>query len=273
MAQPTVSAQLRSLERSIGEKLFRKQGRGLVLTEVGRTTLNYADEIFTLGRDLAQTLSQLPTERTPTLRVGLSDAVPKLVACVILEPLLVPTRTVQLVVQEGRPTELLSDLATHKLDVVIADEPAPSGTAIRAYSHKLGESTVSFVAIPELASQLRDGFPDSLTGAPAVLPAPHAPLRRAVERWFSDSGIDPLVCAECDDSAFANVLAGRGVGFAAVPTVVCDDVEQTFGLEAFGEANACREQFFAVSIERRLKNPAVVEITSQARTGLFPEIS
>lgn len=272
VAQPTVSAQLRTLEQSLGEKLFRKQGRGLVLTEVGQTTFEYAEEIFSLGRELVQTLGQHPTGRRTRLKVGLSDAVPKLVAAVILEPLIKPTPSVELVVREGKPAELLSSLATHRLDVVIADEPASSATAVRAYSHELGESTVTFAALPNLAAQLRPGFPESLSGAPAVLPAGDAPLRRAVERWFKENKVVPMVSAECDDSAFANVLAGRGVGFVPVPTVVASDVHATFGLEAIGEARSCRERFFAISIERRLTNPAVVEITSQARHGLFPAI-
>lgn len=269
VAQPTVSAQLRVLERALGEKLFQKRGRGLALTEVGRTVFDYANDIFLLGRELQQAVKGRAIDRPIRLRVGLSDAVPKLVACEILEPAIESESAVRMVVQEGKPADLLSLLATHRLDVVIADEMPTRDVAVRVYPHELGESTVSFVAAPKVTRRYVRRFPQSLQEAPLILPAPQTPMRRTVDRWFAEQKIEPRIRAECDDSAFANVLAGRGLGVVAIPSVVVGDVKSAFGLTLVGEAPSCRERFFLISAERRLQNPVVVTLTTRARAGLF----
>ena len=181
LQQPTISAQLRQLERSLGEKLFERKGRGLALTDAGRVAFEYADEIFTVGREFMNVIKQHPTGRPLRLQVGLSDAVPKLVACQILKPVLESQSEdgVHLIVREGKTAALVESLSTHRVDVVIADEPAPPGTLVKAYSHRLGESGVGFFASGPLARKLMKDFPNSLNHAPAILPAPETALRRA----------------------------------------------------------------------------------------------
>lgn len=269
LAQPTISSQVRALERAVGERLFRKKGRGLELTEIGRLTFDYANEIFSLGQELQGALRQSPTDRPVRLQVGVSDAVPKLVACEILRPALEMERSVQLIVREGKLKELLVELATHHLDLVISDEAPGTHRSIRAFSHPLGQSPVTVFAAPGLASELRAGFPASLDGARALLPTHNTSLRRSLDRWFHGIDVRPQVVAEFEDSALLKVFACQGLGFTAAPTVIRSEIEARYGLEAIGTADGCSEQFFAISVERKLKNPAVLAITSNARAELF----
>lgn len=270
LAQPTVSSQLRALEKAANARLFRKEGRGLVLTELGQVAFDYADEIFSLGRELQGVLQAQPQSGRPLrLQVGVSDAVPKLVAQEILQPALAMAQPVHLVVREGKLQELALELARHRLDLVLADEALGSHQRIRAFSHSLGDSTVSFFASPELARSLRAGFPRSLDGAPALLPTSNTALRSSVDRWFAGHELRPRVVAEFEDSALVKVFARGGHGFMAAPTVIADEIEARYGLESVGLADGCREKFYAISIERKIKNLAVLEITSKARAALF----
>ena len=270
LAQPTISGQLRSLESSLGEKLFQKKGRGLAMTEAGELVFDYANDIFCMGRELLQAVRQRPTGRPLRLQVGLSDAVPKLVAYEILKPAFEASlQPVRLHVQEGKTDALVAMLANHRLDVVLCDEPVSATLAVKAYSHKLGESSVTFFAAPTLADELRQGYPRSLHQAPAILPTENTALRRAVDRWFAEQQIEPLVVAEFEDNALVNTFARQGLGFVAIPTVVRETALQQHGLLAIGTVEECREQFYAISVERRLKNPAVLRIISPARSDFL----
>ncbi len=265
----TVSAQIRKLEAAVGEPLFEREGRRLLLTDVGRTTYSYAEEIFDLGRELRETLAQHPSERTVRLRVGVADVVPKLIAHHLLEPALQHRRHVKLVCHEGSPERLLQMLAVHDLDVVLSDAPVPPGIDVRAYGHELGACGVAMLAAPALAKRFRKGFPASLADARMLLPMPGTALRRSMEQWFKQHNIRPEVAGEFDDSALMKVFGQAGAGVLPVPAVIETEVCKRYGMLRLGVAQGITERFYAISGERRVHHPVVAAICTEARGRFF----
>ena len=269
LAQPTVSGQLRMLEDALGEKLFHRVGRRMVLTDMGRTVFRYADEIFTLGRELTDVVKGRPTGRPVRLVVGVADAVSKLIAYRLLQPALQLPEPVRIVCREDRPERLLAELSVHGLDLVLSDAPVGPAIKVRAFNHLLGECGVGFFAAPGLAKRLAGRFPGSLHGAPMLLPTETTALRRALDQWFDAQGIRPQVVSEFEDSALLKVFGQQGLGVFPAPSAIDAEVRRQYGVRLVGTTTAVRERFYAISVERRLKNPAVVAICDAARETLF----
>lgn len=269
LAQATISEQIKQLEGALGEPLFRRVGRELQLTPTGHVVFRYADEIFALGRELVDTVEGRPTGRPPRLAVGVVNAVPKLVVRTLLEPAFAMEPAPQLIVQEDRPERLLAELSMHALDMVITDAPVSPSASVRAFNHLLGDTSVTFFAAPKLAAKLRKGFPQSLDGAPMLLPADPSQLRRALDQRFAALKIKPRVVAELEDSALMQVFGEDGRGVFPAPAVIADHVQRQFDLRPVGELPEVRERFYAVSVERKLQNPSVVAICEAARTRVF----
>lgn len=265
----TISGQLRELEEQVGAKLFQRDGRQLVMTETGRMVFSYADEMFRLGLELQDALAGRTPGSMITLKVGVAQVVPKLLAYRVLEPVLKMQEPVRLVCNEAPLVDLLADLSVHKLDLVLADSPVNPTLNIRAYNHPLGGSGITFFGVPEQAAALRDGFPDSLSGARMLMPSGGSQLQRALENWFERSGIDPLVVAEFDDRALMKSFGERGAGVFTSPTAVEQDVMEKYGVDVVGRTEEVGERFYVISPERRIKHPAVTAITETARSELF----
>jgi LysR family transcriptional regulator, transcriptional activator of nhaA len=263
VSQPTISAQIHALENALGEKLFQRDGRHLALTDAGQQVLTYAEEIFVIGQDLLNSIKQRPTSRPLRVNVGVADALPKLVAFRILEPIFHLGQPVRVSCWETKLSDMLVELGAYRLDVVLADEPASSGVAPQVFNHWLGECGVTFCAAPRLADNLRRHFPKSLNGAPALLPMSNSGLRRSLEKWFHSIGVRPRLAGEIEDPALVSILALHGLGFIAVPSVVAKEVTGRFGLRAIGRTDQCQQQFYAITSERKLAHPAVLAITAK----------
>lgn len=268
LAPSTISGQIRALERSWGERLFTRSGRGLALTEMGRVVFRYADDIFSTGRELEGVLEGVAAGRPQTLVVGIADVVPKRVARALLDPALHLGAPVRLVCREDRPERLLAALAVHELDVVLTDAPVPASVRVKAFNHELGECGVTFLATPELARAHREAFPRALEGAPVLLPTDNTSLRRSLDHWFDAQGVRPNVVGEFEDSALLMAFGQTGLGLFPVPAVVAREVRERDGVETVGEALGVRERYYAISVERRLKHPAVVAVSQAARRTL-----
>ena len=264
VSQPSISEQIRELEDALGEKLFRREGRNNKLTDAGQVVFGYAEEIFALGRELMNAVQQRPGVKTLRFYVGVVDSVPKLVTNEILSPVFAMTQTVHVICREGKLEDLLAQLAAHRLDIVLSDEPASSSTNFKTFSHPLGETTTTFCAEKKLAAKLKRGFPKSLHGAPALLPAENTTLRRSLEKWFREQHIAPRVVAEFEDLALMKVMAAEGRGFIAVPTMAKKDAVAHYNFQTIGEACQCRSQFHAITVERRIAHPAVALITQHS---------
>ena len=270
LAHPTISGQIHRLEEALGEQLFTRQGRNLVLTEVGRVAFRYADEIFSLGREFLDTVKGRASGQPLRLVVGVSDVLPKAMVHRMLEPAFRLAEPVRVICREDCSTEaFLSELAVHAVDVVLADAPAGPGTAVRAFNHLLGESGTTFLAAPQLAKSCRRRFPRSLDGVPFLLPGGNSMLRRLLEQWFTAQDIRPQVVGELDDPALAQVFGEAGRGVFAVPSVVEEDVRQRYKVQLVGRAEALQQRFYAISVERKISHPAVIAICEEARRHLF----
>ncbi len=268
LAQPTISNQLKTLEASLGVALLERQGRRLVLTDTGRLVLRYADDIFKTGRELQQAVKGLATGQRMRLVAGVADVIPKRMAGLLLAPAVDAHADLTLVCREGPLPQLLAALALHEIDVVLADVPGTEGAKVRAYSHALGTCGVSFFAHPRLAA-LRKGFPRSLDGAPMLFPADGTALRRALDGWLAARAIRPIVAGEFDDSALLKAFGARGLGAFAVPRPIEAEVRDQYGVQVLGRADDVRETYYAITVERRLRHPAVVAVVEAARDAIF----
>jgi len=269
LAQPTISAQVHNLENSLGEKLFRRTGRNLVLTEMGLVVYRYAEEIFGLGQEMMNTVRDRPTGRPLRFVVGIADVIPKLIAYRLLQPALRLPQGVRLICREDNLDRLLSALALHELDLVISDAPISPVVNVRGFNHLLGECGVSLFGTPRLAKKYRRGFPKSLHGAPFLLPGEGTLIRRSLDYWFEGLGVRPVVIGEFEDSALLQAFGHVGAGLFAAPQAIEREVRELYGVEVAGRIDAFCEQFYAISAERRLRHPAVVAISQAAQASLF----
>lgn len=269
LAQPTLSSQIKKLEKSLRAELFVRAGRSMVLTETGQTVYRYADEIFSLGRELTDTLQGRPSLERLRFAIGVPDVLPKLVVYELLKPALGMKEQVQFVCYEGKLPDLLAELTLHRLDIVLADSPITPASHVRAFNHLLGECGVTVFGAAKLARQYRRGFPASLQGAPMLLPTQNTSLRRELERWFDEKAIHPNVLHEFEDSAVLKVFGQAGEGLFVTPTAIETQVSKQYSVRPVGRIAEVQERFYAISVERRLKHPAVVAISQTARDELF----
>jgi LysR family transcriptional regulator, transcriptional activator of nhaA len=264
----TISGQISLLEDSIGDALFSKAGRNLELTETGRLVLSYADDIFSLGGELEDALRNLPPGRRMIFKVGIADVVPKTIAYRLLAPALSMPDPVRIICRENNLESLLVELALHRVDLVIADGPIPPGINVRGFSHVLGECGISFLAVPHLARSLRKDFPRSLNGAPLLMPSETNLVQAKLLDWLDSLRIYPRIVGEFDDSALMKVFGQAGTGVFIVPTPIATEVAKHYGVQIIGSTEDVREQYYAISVERRISHPAVSAITETAREWL-----
>ena len=276
----TLSAQIKLLEGRLGTRLFRKSGRQLELTDAGRVALRYADEIFELGGELEAAMLE------PTIggkgggkdsgngplrefRVGVEDSVAKPVAYRLLEPALNLPQPVRMVCTEGEFTHLMAQLALHRMDLVIADEPLTKRLSVKAFNHKLGSSPLTFFCAPALARKLKGPFPQCLNGAPMLVPGGSSSVRPQFDAWLMRNHLHPRVVGEFADGALMKAFGRQGNGVFISPSVVESETVAQYGVQVIGRSDEMVEDFYAISVERRITHPAVVAITQAARGELF----
>lgn len=269
LARPTVAAQIKELEKSFGEKLFEKQGRGMVLTEFGTQIHEYAEEIFAVGHELREFVKTGNIGNRKRFTVGLPDVVPKLIVFELLKPALHMKERPRTVCYEGKLPQLLTDLATHKLDLVISDAPAPPTLDFKVYNHKLGQCGMSMLATPAIAKQYKKGFPNSLTDAPILLPTDHTAMRRSLDIWMEDREIFPDIVAEFEDSALLKVFGQAGEGIFPVPSVIEELIKKQYNVHLVGRIPEVLDKFYAISAEKRVQHPATSIVVKQAKNKLF----
>lgn len=267
----TLSTQIKLLEDRLGRRLFRKRGRNLELTDDGRVALRYADDIFALGGELETALRERGNDSTATLefRVGIEDVLAKSVAYRLLAPALDLPQPVRLVCVEGQFNDLMAQLALHRLDLVLTDEPLTNRLSVKAFNHALGSSPMCFLCTPALRAQLAGAFPLCLNDAPMLLPGGSSSVRPQVDAWLAQNGLRPRVVAEFNDSALMQAFGREGRGVFIAPAVVEAEVCAQFGVELLGRSSELVEDFYAISVERRIRHPCVAAITSAARGKLF----
>jgi len=265
VSQPTISAQIKALEKSLGERLFERVGRRLELTEAGHIAMRYADDIFALGKEMRDTLKGRPTAKAPTLSVGISDVMTKAVVHNLLLPVLAGIEGIRLVCREDTTDTLIADLAAQRLDVLLTDAPLPPGSKVKAFSHLLGESGISFFAPADMAARLRRGFPAGLDGAPMLVPTENTSLRRTLDQWLEEKGLRPRIVGEFEDSALLKVFGQHGAGVFMGPTYVEKGIRDQYRVAVVGRTDEMKERVYAISPERRVKQPAVAKMLEASR--------
>ena len=265
----TISGQLKLLDEAVGQALFNRVGRRLVLSDMGKVVFEYADEIFAVGAELASVVRGNHASGPKSLAVGIVNSMPKLIAERIIAPALTAEEPIRVRCHEASLEQLLSELAVHKLDLVLSDQPVPDGLNLKAYNHRLGASGLSFFVQRRQARRYRGRFPDSLSEAPMLLPSPNSALRRRLADWFENRQLSPRIVGEFDDSALLKAFGEAGAGVFAGPSVIEDEICRMYRTSVIGQTDEIRERFYAISPERRLKHTAVVLVTDIARSDLF----
>jgi LysR family transcriptional activator of nhaA len=265
----TISGQLKLLEESVGQALFDRVGRRLVLSEMGHVVMEYADEIFSIGAELSQVVRGQKSASQSMFSIGVVSSMPKLIAERIIAPGLLDDASIRVRCHEASLEQLLGELAVHQLDIVLSDQPMPAGLSLRAFNHRLGESGLAFFSRRGVARQYRGKFPQSLDEAPMLLPSQHSALRRRLDDWFDSHNIAPTVVGEFDDSALLKAFGEAGAGLFAAPSVIEKEICRMYGMSVVGRTDTVSEHFYAISPERRIKHPAVALITEVARNDLF----
>lgn len=267
----TISGQLSLLEERIGSDLFERDGRGLKLTEMGRLVLRYADEIFDLGRELSDVIRGAPVIGPSEFIVSAASALPKTIVYKIIEPALGIEHEVDLTCKEGPVEAILSELAIHKVDMVLTDTPLSGNLNVKAYNHFLGQSSLMFFAAPHLARKYKRNFPLSLNNAPMLVPTKQYSIRQLFDSWLTEQNIYPMIHGQFDDSALMKSFGQAGMGIFFMPSIIADEVCHNFNVKAIGEITEMQQKFYAISAERKVKHPAVAAICDSARHTLFVE--
>lgn len=268
LRQPTISMQIQKLERALGHRLFDRSGRNLVLTDVGRTVFDYADEMFSLGNELLGTLRGLPGKRSGRLHVGIPTFLPKLITYRLLQPVLQYHPDMKLVCHEAELSELISDLARHKFDAILTDRPIHPSVGARCFNHLLGESEIAICGTKSLVARYRPEFPESLHGSPLLVPGAATEMRRALDRWFDDRNIAPRIVAEFDDSALMKEFGSGGAGLFPVLSTVIPQLQLQYSIDEVGLLSGARVRYYVVTTERKLTHPATVVIARSAKESL-----
>lgn len=265
-SQPSICSQVKLLEEALGETLYRRSGRSIALTSFGRIVYEYAESIFSIGRELLSTARRAASSSTLRLQVGILDSFPKLLTHEVLKPVFERQPVIQVLCREGKMEDLLGQLASHRLDAILADEPPPSGMQVKTFSHLLGESGLTFCAPPKLAQRLKGtSLAAQLHNAPMLLPTQNTALRRDLERWFESNGIVPSVVAEFEDAALAKVVSAEGYGVTVVPTIVEDEAMERYGFLALGRTRGCTVRLFLVTAERTFTHPALALLSKEVK--------
>jgi LysR family transcriptional activator of nhaA len=267
----TISGQLSLLEQTYGVELFKRVGRQLELTEMGRIALPYAEQMFQLGGELEALLRAQPDEQQILFRVGVADVVPKSIVYRLIAPTMALNEPIRITCREDQLERLLADLAIQRLDLVISDSPMPSHLDIKGYSQKLGECGVSFFATAALAQVYGKDFPHGMQGAPLLIPGQQTVVRSRLMRWFAEQNVQPRIVGEFDDSALMKAFGKSGSGIFIAPSVIADEVIAQYDVELIGQTDAVTESFYAISVERKVKHPGIVAITDGARRQLFTD--
>ena len=265
----TISGQIALLEQTVGVQLFQRVGRQLELTEAGRQALPYAEQMFQLGAELEVLLRAQPDGQQLLFRVGVADVVPKSIVYRLLAPTMGTDEAIRITCREDKLERLLADLAIQRLDLVISDSPMPSHLDIKGYSQRLGECGISFFATKSLAEHHNGPFPECLNGAPLLIPGQETVVRSRLQRWFGEQQIRPRIVGEFDDSALMQAFGQSGSGIFIAPSVIAEEVIKQYNVELIGQTEAVLESFYAISVERKVKHPAILAITEGARRELF----
>lgn len=265
----SISGQLTEFANTLGVELFHKVGRNLELTDAGRRALSYADEIFSVGDELMAVLRDQRSKKSLPLRVGLADSVSKTIAYRLLEPAYEMQEPTRLICREARLVSLLSDLAVHRLDLIIADRPMPPNLHVKGFSHLIGESHMGLFGVASLVNKLKRKFPESLNNAPLLMIGEDAAVRVRINQWLAQKNLHPDIKGEFDDSALMKAFGRAGEGLFFAPNAIAKDICSQYKVVKLADIPSVNEQVYVITTERQLTHPLVKTICKFGRDDLF----
>jgi LysR family transcriptional activator of nhaA len=268
LAPPTVSRQIRELESKLNAKLILRTNQNIALTREGEYVHHVCDELFGLARELVDGLASDLHTKPLRLKVGVAGVIPKLLVYKVLEPALHLRDPVQIICMEGAPSKLIADLSNQALDMVLTDSPIGLYSNVRSYCHLIAESPIVACATAEMAERYRSGFPQSLSGAPILLPSANSALRTSLDQHFFENGIEPEVRGEFEDSTVVKVFGEAGLGIFFVPAMIQKEVQRNYRCEVIGQLDNVDSKFYAVAPHRRIRNPATMAVIESARLSM-----
>lgn len=269
LAPQTISGQIKLLEGQLGCSLFERHGKQLLPTDEGRLLADYAESIFSRGEELLAALRGVASPSGSTIKIGVSDALPKTVTWQVLAPLFESKAAFQITCHEGTLQSLIDELASNRLDLVLASSTAPPSGRGKTFNHLLGECGIGFFAAPTLSRRLARNFPRSLDQAPLLVTTDRSPNRNVLEAWLDNAGLTPKIVGEFDDSALLKTFARQGVGAFAAPLAISAEICRQYGVRQFGVAEGLKARFYAITTSRLVRHPAVALLTEHARANLF----
>jgi LysR family transcriptional activator of nhaA len=262
----TISGQIATLESNLGFALFDRVGKRLVLNEQGKIAYSYAEDIFGLGDELLQTLKSQTHGQQKVFSIGVTDVLPKVLAFDLFRSCFDDNEDLRLVCKEGDLDELLVELASNHIDIILSDRPLSPGTRVMAYNHLIGESSLTFFANPQLAKTISSNFPYSLHQQPLLIPGDKSVQKLSLLTWFNELGINPTIKAEFEDSALMKLFAQAGYGIFCAPTSIEQHLTEQYQVEIVGRTSEIKERLYLISPERKLKHPAVVPLFAHAKS-------
>lgn len=259
MALPTISAQVRELEKSLGLSLLKMHGRKLVLTEAGVAAMREADHIFALGEALPHRIRDAVSGASVRFNVGISDGIAKLAVHRMLAPIL-REPTLRLLCHEGEFEQLLAELALHKLDAVFSDRAAPAKRELRLSSSLLASRPVAWFAPPNWSAAAREDFPHNLAKIPLLLPTRHSAVRERIDHWFERERIKPLIVGEFEDSALLMTFGAAGMGVFPAVLPPGDASFEAHRLEQIAISPEVEEEFHLIYTARKILHPLLTQL-------------
>jgi LysR family transcriptional regulator, transcriptional activator of nhaA len=259
MAVQTVSTQVRELEKSLGYELLKPAGRGVALTDAGIAAMHQAEQIFQLGEKLPGIVRDAMGSPSVRLAVGISEGLAKLAVRQLMQPVM-QTPNLRLICQEDEFEDLLGELALHRLDVVLADRPAPINPNLKVYSHSLGASDLSWYAPAPWQASARKNFPQSLAKVPVLLPTSSAAVRPRIDHWFERLGIKPNIVGEFEDSALLKTFGAAGMGVFPAADLIHDELIERYNVKRIAPCDGVAEHFFAIGAQKKVLHPLVQKL-------------
>jgi LysR family transcriptional activator of nhaA len=258
ISQSALSIQLRKLEESLGQNLFSREHKRLVLTEAGRLVLDYAETIFTTGEELMDTLQHRGARQRQVVRIGVVATMSRNFVIQTLSPL-IDRPDVELVLRSGSLRELLDHLGAHTIDLILSNLPVRRDAETPWHCRLLAEQPVSLVG-KKTKSARRFRFPDDLRTTPVILPSLESNIRAPFDLLMEQAGIRPIIAAEVDDMALLRLLARNSHAVALVPTVVVkDELRQGLLVERY-RLPQIKKSFFAILPTRQFPNRVIAEL-------------
>ena len=253
IGQSALSTQLRQLEESLGQQLFQRKNKSLILTEAGKIALEYADEIFKKGEEFIQVFNQQNLSVKTHYKIGVVASAPKLIACQLMEQAQKYGNNCFVTMAEDTPENIVHRLSSHEFDLGLTNNLAVLGKDdLKVKS--VGLSRICAYGARKFEKLIKD-FPDSLNGQPFILPTKHSKLRYDLEHIFHQMRIQYDLIAEVQDSSVKKMMGEHAKGIIFLPEFAAKTLVKEGKLIKIGSLPELKEEYWLISKKRTITSP------------------